>query len=125
MIASFLADRTMNVEVDGVKLSPRDVLPGVSQGSVTSPIFFAMFIDSLRLVIQHCQFHFYADDLQIYLSGDRNDIDSYVAHVNEDLEAVLRWSVENGLTLNASKTQAMLISNDSLPDLFLGGVLLD
>jgi hypothetical protein len=34
-----------------------------------------------------------------------------------------------GLTLNASKTQAMLISNYSqvspLPDLFLGGVLFD
>jgi hypothetical protein len=47
-----------------------------------------MFIDSLRLVIWHCQFHFYADDLQIYLSGDKTDIDGIVARVNEDLEAV-------------------------------------
>jgi hypothetical protein len=83
----------------------------------------------LRLVIRHCQFHFYTDDLQIYLSGDKNDIDGIVARVNEDLEAVFQWSVEYGLTLNASKTQAMLIANDSqvlpLPNLFLGGVLLD
>jgi hypothetical protein len=88
-----------------------------------------MFIDSLRFVIRHCQFHFYADDLQIYLSGDKNDIDGITARVNEDLEAIFRWSAETGLTLNASKTQAMLISNDSpvspLPNLFLGGVLLD
>jgi hypothetical protein len=67
MIASFLANRTMIVEVDGVKSPPRDVLSGVSQGSIPSPIFFAMFIDSLRLVIQHCQIQFYADDLRIYL----------------------------------------------------------
>jgi hypothetical protein len=39
MISSFLADRTMIVEVDGVKSSPRDVLSGVSQGSVPSPLF--------------------------------------------------------------------------------------
>jgi hypothetical protein len=88
-----------------------------------------MFIDSFRLVRRHCQFYFYADDLQIYLSGDKNDIDGSAARVNEDLEAIFRWSVENGLTLNASKTQTILISNDfqgsPLPNLFLGGVLLD
>jgi Reverse transcriptase (RNA-dependent DNA polymerase) len=129
LVASFLADRVMMVEVDGHRSSPRAVSSGVPQGAVPSPLFFAMFLDFLNLVIRHCKFHFYADDLQIYLSGDKNDIDGIVSRVNEDLDAIFRWSVENGLNLNASKTQAMLISNAAqvspLSDLLLGGVVLE
>jgi hypothetical protein len=55
-------------------------------------------------------FHFYADDLQIYLSGDRKDLDEMVSALNEDLAAIYRWSAENGLLLNPRKSQAILIS---------------
>lgn len=129
LVQSFLSDRTMVVEVDGVKSSPRPVLSGVPQGSVPSPLFFALFIDQLRFVLRHCKYHFYADDLQIYLSGDKSDIDGMVARVNEDLEAIFRWSTDNGLVLNSDKTQAMLIANGApmgpLPNLSLGGVSLN
>jgi hypothetical protein len=73
------------------------VLSGVPQGSVPSPLFFAMFIDGLRLVIRNFQFHFYPDDLQIYSSGNKNDIDGIVARVNEDLEAVFRSSCDQNV----------------------------
>jgi Reverse transcriptase (RNA-dependent DNA polymerase) len=129
MISSFLSDRSMVIEVDGSKSSPRSVLSGVPQGSVPSPLFFSMFIDRLRFVLRHCNFHFYADDLQIYLSGNKEDIADIIARVNEDLEAIFQWSTENGLLLNPGKTQAMVVSNGAvvgpLPSLFLGGVPLE
>jgi hypothetical protein len=34
-----------------------------------------------------------------------------IARVNEDLEAIHRWSIENGLLLNPAKSQAILVSN--------------
>jgi hypothetical protein len=43
-----------------------------------------------------------------------------------DLEAIFRWSVENGLSLNRRKTPAMIMCRDKtrLPDL-LPAVLVD
>jgi hypothetical protein len=52
-----------------------------------------------------------------------------IARVNEDLEAIYRWSIENGLLLNPAKSQAILVSNSPpelpLPLLFLGDVELE
>jgi hypothetical protein len=58
------------------------------------------------------------------LSGNRSDLDGLIARVNEDLEAIHRWSIENGLLLNPAKSQAILVSNSPpelpLTLLFLG-----
>jgi hypothetical protein len=49
--------------------------------------------------------------------------------VNEDLEAIYRWSIENGLLLNPAKSHAILVSNSPselpLPLLFLGDIVLE
>jgi hypothetical protein len=70
------------------------------------------------------KFHLlYADDLKIYLSGDRKDLNDMISALNEDLVAISRWSAENGLLLNPLMSQAILISNSAvgmmLPSLFL------
>jgi hypothetical protein len=76
-----------------------------------------MFINDLCSCIHFSKFHFYADDLQIYLYG-------MISALNEDLAAISRWSAENGLLLNPRKSQTILISNSAmsmvLPSLFLG-----
>jgi hypothetical protein len=67
--------------------------------------------------------------MQIYLSGDRGDLNGLIAQANEDLESIVRWSTENGLLLSPTKSQAVLVSNFfptvPLPILFLGGVALE
>jgi hypothetical protein len=47
----------------------RSVSSGVQQGCIPSPLFFSMFINDLCSCIRLSKLHFYADDLQIYLSG--------------------------------------------------------
>jgi hypothetical protein len=48
----------------------------------------------------------YADDMQIYLSGDKKNLDVMISALNEDLATILQWSVENELLLNpASRRQ--------------------
>jgi hypothetical protein len=47
-------------------------------------------------------------DCQIYYSFHPDDIDAALRTVNEVLMAIQRWALDNGLFLNASKTQVLL-----------------
>jgi hypothetical protein len=44
---SFLQNRSMMVEVDGVRSSPRSLFSGVPQDCLPCPLFFSMFINGL------------------------------------------------------------------------------
>jgi hypothetical protein len=74
--------------------------------------------------IRFSKSHFNADDLQIYLSGDRKDLDEMISALNVDSAAMSRWLAQNRLLLNPRKSRAVLISNSAvgmvLPSMFLG-----
>jgi hypothetical protein len=53
-----------------------------------------MFVNCLSERIRHSKFHFYTDDLQIYVSG-MVDLDGLIARVNEDLEAKNRVNLHH------------------------------
>jgi hypothetical protein len=72
---------------------------------------FSMFINDLCSCIRFSKFHFYADDLQICLSGNRKDLDEMISALNEDLAAISGWSADNWLLHSPRKSQAILISN--------------
>jgi hypothetical protein len=71
---------------------------------------FSMFINDLCSCIHFSKFHMYADDLQIYLSGNKKDIDEMILVFNENL-------------LNPRKAQVIPILNFAvgivLPSLLL------
>jgi hypothetical protein len=54
-------------------------------------------------------YHLYADNFQVYARDPPCDISDCIHRLNVDLEAIFRWSVENGLSLNSRKTQAMIM----------------
>ena len=56
-------------------------------------------------------FHLYADDTQLYLSFGTNDSQSNLDRLSLTLDKVYSWFTENRLTLNASKTEFLIIGN--------------
>jgi hypothetical protein len=52
MVSSFLRDRSIVVEVVGVKSTPRYMSSEVPQGCIPSPLFFSTFINDLYSCIR-------------------------------------------------------------------------
>ena len=55
----------------------------------------------------------YADDTVLYISG--NDFHASVRKMREDIDAISRWCLVNGMMANTDKTKVMVFgSNNSL-----------
>ena len=111
---SYLTGRTQRVEVcdsNGVKRTSSNlpVARGVPQGSILGPILFILYSADITKCIKYCNYHLYADDLQIYLSFKPNDTSIAVNRINKDLDALSRWAEESNLVLNPLKTKFLLL----------------
>lgn len=81
---------------------------GVPQGSILGPILFILYSADIIKDISHCQFHLYADDLQLYHSFLPRDCGVAVNNINCDLSRVYQWSHSNSLVLNPKKSKFIL-----------------
>ena len=134
-IESFLSNRSQVVALPDGKLSaPMARNAGVPQGSLLGPPFFSLFINDMPLVLKHCKDHLYADDHYIYLSGSFHDLPDVINKVNEDLQNISSWALDNGLIINAAKTQALWLGsrgymsrlrNIPLPNIYLNGLVIE
>ena len=69
-ITSYLSDRTQQVVINGAISESAALLQGVPQGSVLGPILFTIYVSPLADIAKRfgMQYHFYADDSQLYVS---------------------------------------------------------
>lgn len=75
---------------------------GVPQGLILGPLLFSLFINDIGNKITNSRRPLYADDLQIYRSCAADEIDDYIARINEDIKAIHEWAGNNLLKLNLS-----------------------
>jgi len=127
-IRSFLNGRSQAVKVNNNYSSPLNILSGITQGSVTGPLFFCLFINDLPDVCHHSNVHMYADDVQIYYSRPIGLLEDCVYRVNEDLERISQWATRNNLKLNPAKSVCLPIYKSdihlhSLPSVILNNCI--
>lgn len=114
--ASYLSQRTQRVRVvreDG-SCSLSDPLPvtrGIPQGSILGPLLFIIYTADITKQIVYCNYHLYADDVQIYLSFKPDDISIATRKITDDLNRIHDWAGKNALMLNASKSKYIVLGS--------------
>lgn len=110
-IESYLTNRSQKVFINGKFSNPATIEFGVPQGSVLGPILFTMYVSPMSEIAKRhrIDYHFYADDTQLYLAFDP------VKTSTADLEACIldlqNWLSTNFLKLNPKKTELVLFGS--------------
>uniref|UniRef100_A0A8D3B260 Reverse transcriptase domain-containing protein n=1 Tax=Scophthalmus maximus TaxID=52904 RepID=A0A8D3B260_SCOMX len=107
---SYLSDRFQFVNVNNKSSIHTKVRHGVPQGSVLGPILFILYMLPLGNIIRkrHINFHFYADDTQLYLSI-KPDETNQVDKLQDCLKDIKAWMTCNFLLLNSEKTEVIIL----------------
>ena len=112
---SYLNDRVQSVLINDSESDIYQLLFGVPQGSVLGPILFIIYTSPLGDIMRHygVMFHLYADDTQLYVSFDTEDIAKAFQKMEECIRAIRIWMANSFLKLNDSKTEVLLIGSPS------------
>ena len=119
-IMNMIQNRTTNVELNGIKKRIK-ITRGCPQGGILSPFLWNLVVDSLLSYTKHkipCDLQGFADDLCLTAtlnskpSRDNMGLNenNLKEHTQTSLTAINGWCKENGLTLSALKTHAVMFT---------------
>ena len=111
---SYLTGRTQRTKFKHYKSKEETVTAGVPQGSILGPVLFISFTNDLPESFPNCKIMSYADDTQLLVSAKTTkQIKKLLENI---IHAAQLWYTKNGLLINASKTEVMIVSKRKITE---------
>ena len=109
LFKSYLDDRYQAVKVNGVTSQFKLINAGVPQGSVLGPILYLIYVNELPYISNQFSTCLFADDTTlIFENSCKYDL---FKQCDFGINLFFTWCCANRLSINISKTNAMLFSN--------------
>ena len=108
---SFLTGRTQRVKIENCLSNSTNLVCGVPQGGILSPLLYIIYVADLMLWLKWSVIITYADDMSTSVSG--KSLAEVISKLEEDALAVLKFMASNGLVANATKTTFVILGNKS------------
>lgn len=123
LVYSYLCARSQFVVLNGAESATLPLRSGVPQGSVLGPLLFILYVnDFLRYTDSRtCKTWLFADDIFLLFNGNHASTEICEGIINDCLENVVHWASINSLTINPSKTKAIMFGspNRTMPNLHI------
>lgn len=108
LLHSYLGERLQCVSVDGVCSDSLLVNYGVPQGSIMGPTLYSLYTADFHKVLKHCNYHFYADDTQLYYSFDVENLSEAKVKITQDVKALIEMAGKHFLKINFKKSSILV-----------------
>ena len=111
LFRSYLSGRSQCVKIGPCVSSVADLPVGVPQGSVLIifVLLFLLYINDLPSAIEDASVTLFAEDASVCLSD--SSLDNLINKTNLTLACLSDWTIANKISLNATKTDALIITN--------------
>ena len=104
---NYLTNRKQYVSYNSCESEQKDITCGVPQGSILGPLLFILYVNNITNTSNVLEFILFADDTTILYSHPK--IDNQINCINEELKEVSNWFKANKLSVDASKTNYMIL----------------
>ena len=112
--SSYLTERFQSAKIGSTLSDLQKLLFGIPQGSVLGPLLFSLYTSPLSTLIgkhKGVKFHFYSDDLQLYVYLSHKNASAAFDKLNRCLQDVKEWMSASKLKLNPAKTEFILFGS--------------
>jgi hypothetical protein len=130
LMNSYLTNRAQYVEYNGVPSNLLNIHCGVPQGSILGPLLFIIYMNDLPDIVENFKMILYADDTTLFasLNNPLNNVNN-TSLLNDELCLINKWLKVNRLSINMTKTKAMLFHRlkrqFDYPELYMDGIKID